>query len=334
MPSDMDLDFSRPSYCTSGDIQLAYFACGPEAGTPVVLCHGWPEIAYSWRHQMRALAQNGYRVIAPDMRGYGFTGGPSGPDFVETYDSEHLTGDLCNLLDHLNLKSAVFGGHDWGGFVVWDMAVRHPERVLGVIGVNTPYIARTDCNPLDWIRRTYGDTMYMVEFQTYGRGEDVLSKDTRRSLEFIIRKSHITAEMWESLSPKKRRIELLRAVETPREFWPGEPLFSDDDMQVYVDAFERSAWEGGINWYRNITRNWKNSADLPTEISVPCLMISAENDVILSPSLSDDMEDHIANLTRETIANCGHWTQEEKPDHLNRCMLDWLDSQPFGEDSI
>lgn len=323
------IDFTRPNFCPTNGIELAYYEAGPASGTPVVLCHGWPEIAYSWRHQIEALSCEGYRVIAPDMRGYGQSSAPLGEAAVPLYDSINLTADLCGLLDHLGIEKAVFGGHDWGGFVVWDMAVRHPSRVMGIIGVNTPYIARTHCNPLDWIRKEYGETMYMVEFQTFGRGEDALGKDTRRSLEFIIRKSHLTAEIWNSLSPRKRRIELLRAVDTPREYWPGEPLFSDEDMQFYVDAFEQSGWEGGINWYRNITRNWETSEGLPTKIYAPCLMISAQNDIILSPALSEGMEEHIPNLSRELIADCGHWTQEEKPGELNRCMLAWLDRQSF-----
>jgi pimeloyl-ACP methyl ester carboxylesterase len=326
----MPAGFPAAEFVETNGIRLAYYQCGPQFGAPVVLCHGWPEIAYGWRLQMAALAAAGFRAIAPDMRGFGRSRAPTGSDAVACYDMTNLTADLVGLLDHLGISQAVFVGHDWGGFVAWDMPLRHPDRVLGVIGVNTPYIPRPPFDPVRFLRRVMGDRMYMVEFQTFGRGEDVLARDTGRSLAMLLRKSHVTQSQWAVSDPRKRRLELLHALDTPEEYWPGEPLMSAEDMQVYIEAYTQSGWEGGINWYRNISRNWATSANLPRQIYVPALMIHAANDVVLQPRLGRKMARHILDLETHMIEDCGHWTQIEKPHELNAIMTEWL-IRRFGQ---
>jgi len=134
-------------FAQTNGIRMGYYDVGPATDKPpVVLCHGWPEIAFSWRHQIKALSEAGIRVIAPDQRGYGAT---DRPEPVEAYDMEHLTGDLVGLLDHLKIDKAIFVGHDWGGFVVWQMPLRHPSRVAGVVGVNTPHWGRAPADPVE-----------------------------------------------------------------------------------------------------------------------------------------------------------------------------------------
>jgi pimeloyl-ACP methyl ester carboxylesterase len=320
----MAYDFPAPEFAETNGIRLAFYQSGPRSGPPVVLCHGWPEIAFGWRLQMEALADAGFWVIAPDMRGFGRSIGSKGREAVKQYDVANLTADLAGLLDHLGIEKAVFVGHDWGGFVTWDMPLRYPTRVLGVIGVNTPYIPRPAFDPVRFLRRVMGERMYMVEFQTFGRGEDVLSRDTARSLAMLVRKSHVTQAQWAASDPRKRRLELLHALDTPEEYWPGEPLLSAYEMQVYVDAYEHSGWEGGINWYRNIGRNWATSAHLTKRIDVPALMVHAANDVVLQPRLGKKMARFIADLETHTIEDCGHWTQIEKADELNVILIDWL----------
>jgi pimeloyl-ACP methyl ester carboxylesterase len=329
----MGTDFPEPEFAETNGIRLAFYQSGPKFGIPVVLCHGWPEIAFGWRLQLEALAQAGFRVIAPDMRGFGRSSGPAGRAAVEHYDVANLTADLVGLLDHLGIRQAVFAGHDWGGFVTWDMPLRHPERVLGVIGVNTPYIPRPAFDPVRFLRRVMGERMYMVEFQTFGRGEDVLGLDTARSLAMLVRKSHATQAQWAASDPRKRRLELLHALDTPEQYWPGEALLSTEEMQVYIDAYQRSGWEGGINWYRNISRNWANSAHLPKHIEVPALMVHADNDVVLQPRLGRKMARYIADLETHLIEDCGHWTQIERPSELNAILIDWL-NRKFVTDAI
>ncbi|MET0220175.1 MAG: alpha/beta hydrolase, partial [Tardiphaga sp.] len=143
-------------------IRMGYYEAGPNSDKPpVILCHGWPEIAFSWRHQIKALSEAGIRVIAPDQRGYGAT---DRPEPVEAYDMEHLTGDLVGLLDHLKVDKAIFVGHDWGGFIVWQMPLRHIDRVAGVVGVNTPHWDRAPADPIELFRQRFGDKMYIVQF--------------------------------------------------------------------------------------------------------------------------------------------------------------------------
>ena len=154
-------------------IRMGYYEAGPKSDKPpIVLCHGWPELAFSWRHQIKALSEAGIRVIAPDQRGYGAT---DRPEPVEAYDMEHLTGDLVGLLDHLKIDKAIFVGHDWGGFIVWQMPLRHIDRVAGVIGVNTPHYGRLPADPIELFRKRFGDSMYIVQFQDPGAraGQDL-----------------------------------------------------------------------------------------------------------------------------------------------------------------
>ena len=136
-------------------IRMGYYEAGPNTDPPpLVLCHGWPEIAFSWRHQIKALGEAGIRVIAPDQRGYGAT---DRPEPVEDYDIEHLTGDLVGLLDHLRIEKAIFVGHDWGGFIVWQMPLRHIDRVAGVVGINTPHTNRAWADPIEMLRARFGE---------------------------------------------------------------------------------------------------------------------------------------------------------------------------------
>src|SRR5438445_9671780 len=150
-------------------IRMGYYEAGPKTDMPpVILCHGWPELAFSWRHQIKALAEAGIRVIAPDQRGYGAT---DRPEAVEEYDIEHLTGDLVGLLDHLGIDKAIFVGHDWGGFVVWQMPLMHPGQVAGVVGLNTPFMPRSPVDPIAAMRFRFGPDMYIVWFQTPGEAD-------------------------------------------------------------------------------------------------------------------------------------------------------------------
>ena len=164
--------FPEPTMVRTNGIDMAVYEMGPKDGVPVVMCHGFPELAYSWRHQLPALAAAGYRAIAPDQRGYGRTSRPAN---IPDYDMPHLTDDLAGMLDALGLKKAVFCGHDWGGMVVWQMALYHPERVSGVIGVNTPFLARPPMDPIMAMRALYGENMYIVYFQKPGDADAILA---------------------------------------------------------------------------------------------------------------------------------------------------------------
>lgn len=291
------------------------------SGPAVVLCHGFPELAYSWRHQIPALAEAGFRVIAPDMRGYGQTDRPAS---VEDYDIVHLNGDLVGLLDALEIDAAVFAGHDWGGFLVWEMPRMHPDRTAGVIGVNTPATQRSPVPPLTVFRTMFGDNFYIVHFQQPGVADEGLARDVRRTFTKLMRGAAPLEEFAKrALGPDGKVRNMIDAVESDDEF--GELLLDESELAVYVDAFERTGFTGGINWYRNFDRNWKLStawADNP--IDVPSLMITAELDPALRPELAEPMKAFVPDLELVQIPACGHWTQQEKPEELNRVMIDWL----------
>ncbi|MDE2463968.1 MAG: alpha/beta hydrolase [Alphaproteobacteria bacterium] len=313
--------FPEARLINSNGIELAVYEMGPPDGVPVVLCHGFPELAYSWRYQLPALAKAGYRVIAPDQRGYG---GSSRPPAVESYDIQHLTGDLAGMLDALAIDRAIFVGHDWGGLVVWQMPLWHPSRVAGIIGLNTPFLPRPPVDPIQAMRAAYGDNMYIVFFQKPGVADALLAKDVARTFRFFMRKSGIRAVDYAKLPKEARNLELVHALGGDESGWPGEPLLSPQDLKFFVDTYEKTGFTGGINWYRNFTRNWHLSEKLVQQIEVPALMIMAEDDVVLSPAMAEGMEHYVPDLEKVLIKACGHWTQQEAPQQTNSAMLDWL----------
>ena len=312
----------EPHFVETNGIRMGVYEQG--TGMPVVLCHGFPELAYSWRHQIPAIAAAGFRAIAPDQRGYGLTDRPAP---VEAYDMASLHGDLIGLLDAKGIDKAVFVGHDWGGLVVWQLPLFHPDRVAGVIGVNTPFLPRAPMDPIELMRMAMGEDMYIVFFQKYGVADELLARDVRRTFDLFMRKSAVTFEQFEKLPPEAKRFELMKALEAP--VFPGEPLLSDAELAPFVETFTRTGFTGGINWYRNFTRNWHASAGVVEKVNVPGLMISAEDDVVLPPRLADGMEAFVPDLEKHIIPACGHWTQQEKPAETNRLIIDWL-KRRFG----
>ncbi|MBL9009887.1 MAG: alpha/beta hydrolase [Alphaproteobacteria bacterium] len=308
-----------PHFVQSNGIRMAVYEQG--SGFPIVFCHGFPELAYSWRYQLPALAAAGFRAIAPDQRGYGLTDAPEG---AENYSMRHLTGDLAGMLDALGIEKAVFCGHDWGGMVVWQMALMHPERVAGVIGVNTPHMPRAPMDPIALMKMAYGDDMYIVYFQTPGVADAALAADTAKTMRFFMRKGGMTLEEFDRQPPEAKNLALVAALQSDEALWPGELVMSQAELDVFVETFKRTGFTGGINWYRNFTRNWQESEGRSDKISVPCLMIMAENDVVLRPAMADGMEALVPDLEKHLVRNCGHWTQQEHPDETNRVIADWM----------
>lgn len=301
-------------------------------GPAVVLCHGFPELAYSWRHQIEPLVKAGFRVIVPDQRGYGASDAPDGSD---AYDIDHLTGDLVGLLDVLEIDRAVFVGHDWGGFVVWAMPTLHPDRTAGVIGVNTPYTARTAMPPMEMAKLLVGgdvEKLYMLWFQEPGVAEGVLDSQARLLFEKIMRTAEsptdVAARMAASGTADMNPFRRLAELETF-----GQPCVSDAELAVFIDTFDRTGFRGGIEWYRNFDRNWERHPEVGVaKVDVPALMVTAEWDIALPPTMAAGMPALCNDLEMKQIAECGHWTQQERPDELNAILIDWL-TRRFGNAS-
>ncbi|MFN9847372.1 MAG: alpha/beta fold hydrolase [Alphaproteobacteria bacterium] len=304
-------------------VELAYYEVGPRGqGVPIIFCHGFPELAFSWRHQLEACEAAGRWAIAPDQRGYGLS---SKPDAVDAYDIDQLTADMAGLLDHLGVEKAIFCGHDWGGIVVWQMPLIHPDRVAGVIGLNTPFMPRAPADPIAIMRARFGPDMYIVWFQNPDEPEAVLGADTTRTMAFFMRKpaaQPVTVPPDASGSTFAFK-DLLRNWDGVTG---GEPLLTPDELAVFAEAFRAGSFFGPVSWYRNFTRNWERAETLPTRIDgLPCLMITAELDAVLPPSAADHMAGFIGDLETVMVAGSGHWTQQEKPDEVNALILGWLD---------
>ena len=306
-------DFPQPVRIPVNGVYLEVFEAGVEnAGRPIVLCHGWPELAYSWRHQVPALVAAGYHVIIPNQRGYGNS---SRPSQVTDYDIEHLAGDLVALLDHFGYESATFVGHDWGAMVVWGLTLLHPHRVTRVINLSLPYVERAETAPIELMERFLGSDYYFVHFNRQpGVADAVLDANPSRFLRNLYRKNEPPAVSQAGMS----MIDLARA-----EIPLGEPIMTEDDLAVFVSAFEASGFTGGINWYRNADRNWSLLASPDPIIRQPALMIYGDRDSIPK---SENLAHFVPGVEVVSL-DCGHWIQEELPDDVNRVIVTWLEGQ-------
>ncbi|MBT8087723.1 MAG: alpha/beta hydrolase [Gammaproteobacteria bacterium] len=313
----MDEMFPEPHFVDTNGIRMAVYEQGE--GPAVILLHGFPELAYSWRHQLPALAGAGYRAIAPDQRGYGNTTCPSG---VDAYRIEELIADVHGLLDALELDTAIFVGHDWGALLLWHMAVVAPERIDKLICLNVPHIARPPIDPIALMRQRFGDDFYIVNFQDSDEAERVFAEDTRHFFDVVMRKGQIDREHFDKLPTERKSIDLLQSLR--RDNLSGTPLLSDDERDYYASAFSISGFTGPLNWYRNWTRNWQALDGLDQTIDIPTLFIGAVNDVVVTLEQIDAMRSLATDLEIHMLDDCGHWSQQEKPAEVNQLMLDWL----------
>jgi soluble epoxide hydrolase / lipid-phosphate phosphatase len=291
-------------------------------GFPVVMCHGFPELWYSWRHQLPFLADNGYRAIAPDMRGYGETDAPR--DHT-TYRTSSICADIAGMLDALGIAKAVICGHDWGGYHIWQFALRYPERTAALIGLNTPYGGPpSDMPSTRLLQAAFGEGdrgYYMLYFQKPGQAEAELEADVRGNLAKVFHRYDRAQDLWTFATVGGDASGVMTRIE------PGGTFLTEEELDVYASAFEKTGFTGGLNWYRAIDLNWEDARQQTNHrIDVPTLMITAENDLILRPEQAEPMRQWIPNLRVELVRNCSHWTQQERPDEVNRLMLDFLNS--------
>ncbi len=290
-------------------------------GPAVVFCHGFPELAYSWRHQLPAVAAAGFRAIAPDQRGYADS---SAPPAVADYGLTELTGDLVGLLDAMQIDRAVFVGHDWGGFVAWAMPVLYPERTAGVIGVCTPYMPFPQTSFMRTLVNGKDERMYILWFQEPGRAEAVMDSKARLIFDRLMRAPLEPAEaVKRMMAPGELDMNPFRHIE---DLKPETALIvTPEELDVYVHAYEKSGFRGGINWYRNIDRNAREHPQVGVEkLTLPCLMITAEWDGALPPRMAAGMPALCSDLEMHNIERAGHWVQQEFPDAVNETIVGWL----------
>jgi pimeloyl-ACP methyl ester carboxylesterase len=298
-------------------------------GPLIILCHGFPESWYSWRHQLPALSAAGFRAVAVDMRGYGQS---DRPEAIDQYTLLHLVGDIVGLLDALGVQQAVIAGHDWGAAVAWHAALLRPDRFRAVIALSLPYPPRSPVAPTLVMPRRKDAVFYLLYFQEPGVAETELQRNVRQTFLKMLGGGSVAGgpvdrSVGGPVGMVPRDGGLLSGRPTPNTLpnW-----LTEADIGFYVSEFERTGFRGGLNWYRNIDRNWELAAPFEgAKVTVPALYMVGDRDLITA---FPGMDRVIANLTNSVprlrgkivLADCGHWTQQERASEVNAAMIDFL----------
>lgn len=308
------------------DVELQCTMAGD--GPLVILLHGFPELAYSWRHQIRDLAEAGYRVVAPDMRGYGASDRPVA---IEDYDIFHLVGDVVGLIRHEGAERATVVGHDWGALVAWSMAVFRPDLLRGVCGVSVPFMPHLGQSLPSLLRDSVGEDgfHYMLYFQDVGPAEAELEADVYTSMRTLFWMVSADMPSFSSSGGPDRR-GFLPEIALPDGV---PPWMTEGDLLAYVQAFTRTGFGGGINWYRNLERNWELGWPWhDAGVSVPAMFIGGCQDPVLAGTAPVD-DDHpmlrfqaayVPDLRVRLIDQAGHWIQQEKPHETTAALVEFL----------
>jgi pimeloyl-ACP methyl ester carboxylesterase len=309
-------------------------------GPLVLLCHGFPETSYSWRHQLSALAAAGFHAVAPDMRGYGQS---DRPQAIDQYSILHLAGDLVGVMDALGAKNAVLVGHDVGASVAWQLAQLRPDRVRAVVGLSVPFRPRGNARPTSVMPRAANAQFYQLYFQEPGPAEAEFETDPRAALRNMLfgasgdgvaaARAAAAAGRGEpenvAMVPHGGRF--MRGAGAPAQL-PG--WLTEADVDVYAADFRRSGFRGPLNYYRNLDRNWEVLAPFAgAPVTVPALYVAGDRDFMIA---APGMDQLIANQKRfvprlqkvEMIPGCGHWTQQERPAEVNTALLAFLAALP------
>ncbi len=285
-------------------------------GPLVVMCHGFPESWYSWRHQLTALAEAGFHAVAPDQRGYGQT---DKPEAIEAYTQLHLVGDIVGLLDALDEEQAVVAGHDWGAPVAWNASVLRPDRFRGVIGLSVPHNAWAGkIPPTEGMKQRFGDRFfYQLYFQEPGKAEAELEEDVRRTMRMLLYAASGDAPPGDGLGSLPKTATFLEGLADPGDELPH--WLSETDLDFFTGEFEQAGFRGGLNWYRNIDRNWELMAAFNgKKVTAPALFVTGDRDLVVAmagPGFLDRLRESAPNLRDALmLPGVGHWTQQEAPE--------------------
>jgi pimeloyl-ACP methyl ester carboxylesterase len=289
------------------DVHIAEQGEGPL----VLLLHGFPETWFSWRHQIEPIAAAGYHVVVPDQRGYGTTDRPDG---VDQYSIFHLVGDVVSLIRELGQDRAVVVGHDWGSMIAWNTALLRPGVVRGVIGVSIAPQPRGTLPPTTETRQRFGEDFYQNYFQKPGIADASLGEDPAATLRLCF--SGIR-----NPNPAGGFLGLFVEPEALPQW------LTDEDLATFAEQFAHSGFTGGLNYYRNLDRNWEQTAawqDAP--IHPPSLLIRGEDDSMRIVYPMDEAARAVVPNLRGVvdIPECGHWTQQERPEAVTAALLQFL----------
>jgi pimeloyl-ACP methyl ester carboxylesterase len=307
-------------FVATNGIRMHYAESG--SGPRVLMCHGFPESWYSWRHQLRALADAGFQVIAPDMRGYGQT---DRPREVEAYDIFQLTGDLVGLVNALGAEPVVIVGHDWGAWITQAAALLRPDLFRAVALLSVPFLPRGPISPSEWEQQKYpGKIFYQQMFRAAG-SEQFFEADVRGS---IVNALYAASgepppdQRWKfAIDPAEAANAIPQASRKPG-------FVTEQDIDFFVGEFESSGFAGGLNYYRNVDRNWELTPFLDgAKLPQPTLFIAGDRDGVLGfwGEEVEAMERNVPNLRKKVILpGAGHWTQQERPAEVNQLLIEFL----------
>lgn len=290
-------------------------------GPLVLLIHGFPESWYSWRHQFAPLANAGYHVVAPDMRGYGSS---DKPNDIQAYNQVEVINDVIGLIGTLGHDKAVVIGHDWGAPTAWSTALHHPEKVRAVGALSVPYSPRPSVSPMETLREIFkGQFFYQLYFQEPGVAEAEFEKDIRTALKkFMVMGSGETDLL--SLPQKSENDDLLTGLPNPDKL---PDWLSEEDLDYYAEEFSTSGMRGPLNYYRNHDLTWQLTEGAPTKIHQPSMFVAGEKDgvIMMASEALQLLPERLTDLRlNELIPEIGHWTQQEAPSQVNDAILRFL----------
>ncbi len=307
-------------------------------GPPVILCHGFPESWYSWRHQLTALAAAGFHAVAPDMRGYGKS---DRPEAIDQYTIFHLIGDLVGLLDAIEAPTAVIVGHDWGAAIAWQAARLRPDRFRAVACLSVPFRPRGPVRPTSVMPQTADAQFYQLYFQQPGVAEAEMERDPRVTVLSMLygasgegaaafRDAAARGDITRPPGMVPRGGGMLQGSTTTLPAW-----LSEADIEFYAGEFRRSGFRGPLNYYRNIDRNWElTAAFADVKLTVPSLFVAGDHDLVMAAPPGIDQ--NLANLRQfvttlrdvRILPGCGHWTQQERPSEVSAAIIDFIRGLP------
>ena len=310
-----------PSSRTIAANGIEQFMLEQGEGPLVLLCHGWPELSYSWRHQIQPLAQAGFRVVAPDMRGFGRT---SAPADVSAYSIFDTVGDMVALVAALGEKQAVIIGHDWGAPVAWHAALFRPDMFTAVAGLSVPPPFRGRARPLESLRANGITNFYWQYFQTPGVAEAEFERDVTLTMRTLLGRGFSDA-------PASLLVEDGKGfLGDVRPDYPLPDWLSEADLAFFAAAYKKTGFRGSLNWYRNIDRNWELTAPWQdAQIRQPSLFIAGAQDSVITGLIGAkrvaELERVLPNLKAKLIIEgAGHWIQQERPAKVNAALIGFL----------
>jgi pimeloyl-ACP methyl ester carboxylesterase len=312
-------------FVETNGIRMHIAECGE--GPLVLLLHGFPESWYSWRHQLPALAAQGFHAVAPDQRGYGQT---DAPEAIDQYTQLHLVGDIVGLVNALGEETAFVAGHDWGAPVAWNCGLLRPDIFRAVAGLSVPYSPRGSVKPTTGMKEMAGENFfYILYFQEPGKAEKELEADVRKSQRMFLYSASGDPEPRSTFRRLPKSATFLEGMMDPGGIWA--PWLTEKDLDFFTGEFERAGFRGGLNWYRNVDRTWELMAPFHgAKMPQPAVFIAGDRDGVIARSLPalDRLQDVVPNLKGKVlIPGVGHWTQQEAPDEVNAALIGFFKGQ-------